>query len=119
MSRPDVVTHERNGLIVPAGDVDALAAAVNRLLRGGRPRAARIGEPARTTLGDSFSADQMVDRTIAVYESVRCQREARRRAPQELLENLDGRAVAGAVVSGPLPNGIGNRTGLSCCAVAA
>lgn len=66
---PDVVTAERNGLIAPAGDVNALAAAVNRLLQDDA-LAARIGAVARTDALHSFSADHMVDRTIAVYESV-------------------------------------------------
>ena len=66
---PDVVTQDRNGLIVPVGDVDALAAAVDRLLRDD-DLAGRIGAAARVDARDSFSADHMVDQTIAVYESV-------------------------------------------------
>lgn len=66
---PDVVTPDRNGLVAPVGDVNALAAAVDRLLRDDA-LAARIGAAARADARRSFSADLMVDETIAVYESV-------------------------------------------------
>jgi len=44
-------------------------AAVNRLLADG-DLVARVGAAARDDARRSFSTDQMVDRTIAVYESV-------------------------------------------------
>jgi glycosyltransferase involved in cell wall biosynthesis len=66
---PDVVTSGRNGVFAPVGDVEALAGAVDRLLRDDA-LVARIGEAAQADARRSFSADLMVDRTIAVYESV-------------------------------------------------
>jgi glycosyltransferase involved in cell wall biosynthesis len=66
---PDVVKDKRNGLIVPAGDVDALARGVSHLL-GDRELAARVGAVASEDARRTFSADHMVDATIGVYESV-------------------------------------------------
>jgi glycosyltransferase involved in cell wall biosynthesis len=66
---PDVVTDEGNGLIVPAGDVDAMASAVGRLL-GDDDLVARLGASARADARRSFSVDHMVDRTIALYASL-------------------------------------------------
>jgi glycosyltransferase involved in cell wall biosynthesis len=66
---PDVVTSGRNGVFAPVGDVEALARAVDRLLRDDA-LVARIGDAAQADARRSFSADLMVDRTIAVYESV-------------------------------------------------
>jgi glycosyltransferase involved in cell wall biosynthesis len=43
---PDVVATDRNGVLVPPGDVDAFARAILRLLRD-RELAARLGEAAR------------------------------------------------------------------------
>jgi glycosyltransferase involved in cell wall biosynthesis len=66
---PDVVTPERNGLVVPVGDAEGLAAAVERLLAD-EALGKSLGEAARTDALNSFSIEHMVDRTIAVYESV-------------------------------------------------
>ena len=66
---PEVVEDGVSGLLVPAGDVDALARAVQRLI--GDPAArARLGQAARKRAQGQFSADQIVPRYIELYERV-------------------------------------------------
>lgn len=56
---PEVVEHERTGLLVPPGDDRALAAALLRLIE--RPRlASALGAAARQTIQARFSFDRMV-----------------------------------------------------------
>lgn len=65
----DVVDDGRNGLVVPAGDVGALAAAVSRLL-GDRALGDRLGAAARDDARRSFGIDRMVERTIDLYREL-------------------------------------------------
>jgi glycosyltransferase involved in cell wall biosynthesis len=56
---PEVIEHERSGLLVPPGDDRALAGAILRLIE--RPeRAAQVGEAARAAVHGRFSFDRMV-----------------------------------------------------------
>ena len=56
-----------NGLLVPVGDVGALAAAVSSLLRdAGRRRV--LGDNARRAARERFSPARMVEATVRVYE---------------------------------------------------
>lgn len=65
---PEVVLHERTGLIAPREDPDALGAAIARLLLD-RTLARRLGEAARARSGE-FSIARMVERTETVYRRV-------------------------------------------------
>jgi N-acetyl-alpha-D-glucosaminyl L-malate synthase BshA len=66
---PEVVEDGVSGLLVPAGDVDALARAVQRLI--GDPAArATLGQAARKRAQEQFSADRIVPRYIELYERV-------------------------------------------------
>ena len=73
---PEMVTHERNGLLVPAPDPAAFADATLRLLRS-RDEAKRFGDAARATIAEKFTADRMVEATIEQYERI-----SRERQPQ-------------------------------------
>jgi glycosyltransferase involved in cell wall biosynthesis len=64
---PEIVEHERTGLLVPPGDDSALAAGVLRLL-GDRALAGRLGRDARERVVPAFGADVMVERLTALYE---------------------------------------------------
>jgi glycosyltransferase involved in cell wall biosynthesis len=64
---PEVVEDGRNGLLVKELDPGALAAAIARLLSN-PAEARRLGEAARETISSRFSADQMVDATLNLYQ---------------------------------------------------
>lgn len=65
----EVVEHERTGLLVPVQDVPALADAITRLLADHSFRRT-CEHNARTQATRRFSADRMVDETVAVYEQL-------------------------------------------------
>jgi glycosyltransferase involved in cell wall biosynthesis len=63
---PEVIEHERNGLLVPPGDDRALAAAILRLIE--RPQqASELAEAARRTVESRFSFDRMVGEFQALF----------------------------------------------------
>ncbi len=63
---PTLIEHRRNGLLVPPGDAEALAAALDELIS--KPDWARtLGAAARAGIGERFSADDMVKAVDAVY----------------------------------------------------
>jgi glycosyltransferase involved in cell wall biosynthesis len=70
---PDVVRHLDDGLLVPAGDVGALAAALDAL-NADPARAARLGAAGRTTALASFAPAAAAERYRAIYERVRAHR---------------------------------------------
>jgi glycosyltransferase involved in cell wall biosynthesis len=66
---PAIVEDRRTGLLVPPGDVVALAAAIDELLR--RPDIAQaLGTAASESIGARFGAQAMVQAVEAVYETV-------------------------------------------------
>jgi len=71
---PEMVTHERNGLLVPAPDPAAFTDATLRLLRS-RDEAKRFGDAARATIAEKFTADRMVEATIGQYERISKERQ--------------------------------------------
>jgi glycosyltransferase involved in cell wall biosynthesis len=66
---PEVVQHEVNGILVPPGDVDALAAAVERLIVDGQLRN-KLGRAALVTAEERFAVDQMVRAYEALYDQL-------------------------------------------------
>jgi glycosyltransferase involved in cell wall biosynthesis len=62
---PELIVDGRNGLLVPAGDSDALAERLCRLMAD-EPLAARLGGAARATA----EAHNSFDRMVAVFESL-------------------------------------------------
>lgn len=63
---PQVIEHEANGLLFQPGDVEALAAAITRLVREPALRQA-LGAAARQTIERSYSLDASVERLLRVY----------------------------------------------------
>jgi glycosyltransferase involved in cell wall biosynthesis len=62
----DLIVHERTGLLVPPGDVDALAAALDALLA--RPdRSAALGVAGRQAMLQTFGPDAVADRYATIY----------------------------------------------------
>jgi len=63
---PEVVEDNRSALLVQAGDVDALARALEALIRD-EPRRGALGRAARARARDLFSAEVIVPRYEALY----------------------------------------------------
>jgi glycosyltransferase involved in cell wall biosynthesis len=66
----EIVKHERTGLRVPAGDVDALTASLVRLLTD-RTMAERLGAAAGERARTHFSLDGCIARFERLYDSLR------------------------------------------------
>jgi glycosyltransferase involved in cell wall biosynthesis len=64
---PEAIVDGKNGLLVKELDPSALAAAIARLVEH-PDKATRIGSAARETVITRFSADQMVEETLRLYE---------------------------------------------------
>ncbi len=64
-----LLEHEKTGLIVSDGDIEAFAAAIVRLMRD-PALSARLGESARLLVGKNHSWDQVAARVEQVYASV-------------------------------------------------
>ena len=65
-----LIEHRKTGLLVPPNDSEALADAIEEMLDD-PARAAAMGKAARDFIVRNFSAESMVNKTLAVYESVR------------------------------------------------
>lgn len=63
---PEVVEHDRSGLVVPRGDEAALAGAIGRLLAD-RALASRLGAAGQARARDRFDLPRWVDRIVARY----------------------------------------------------
>jgi len=66
---PWVNQHARTGIIVPPGDPDALAVAIQTLIADPALRR-RMGEAARERVLAEFTAGRMAERTLAIYRDV-------------------------------------------------
>lgn len=66
---PDVLKEGRNGLIVPVGDAEALADAIESLLSDQRLRE-RLGAAARKTIEDEYEVEKVVARLCNIYTSL-------------------------------------------------
>lgn len=64
----DVVQHDRTGLLVPPGDVNALAAALDGLLARG-DRGASLAEAGRMYVLSTFAPESSAQRYASVYRS--------------------------------------------------
>ena len=63
---PDVITHESNGLLVPAGDVDALTCALRRLIEDENLREA-LGAAAKRDHAEHYEIEAYISRLAAVW----------------------------------------------------
>jgi L-malate glycosyltransferase len=66
---PDLILHEKTGLLAKSKNPRSLADALLRLL-GDKSLAARLGEAARAHALAHFTADAMVENTLAGYDAV-------------------------------------------------
>jgi glycosyltransferase involved in cell wall biosynthesis len=63
---PEVIENDRNGIMVPPGDVGAIERALERLLQSSAERA-RLGAAARATIAEKFSLQAAIERLAALY----------------------------------------------------
>lgn len=63
---PEVIDHERNGLLVTVGDVPALAAALERLIKEPQLRQ-RLGFAARRDHAERYEIEPYVTRLVAIW----------------------------------------------------
>ena len=84
---PEVVEDGRSGLLAPAGDATALAAALQDLIDHPERRK-RLGQAAQQRARARFSADAIVPLYEALYTRV-CQGRGRLVAPDEAVPNAD------------------------------
>jgi len=66
---PESVVHGETGLVVPAGDAEALAAGVTELLKD-RERAREMGRAGRERALAMFDRSRVVERVLALYEEI-------------------------------------------------
>ena len=66
---PEIVQHDRDGVLVPPADVEALADAVCRLL-GDADYRKRLGDAARVTARERFEPRQAAEQLTRIYERI-------------------------------------------------
>jgi len=66
---PEVVAHGETGLLVPPRDAKELAAAISKLLKD-PDRRERMGRAGLDRVRRLFSAEEMVEKTLAVYRAI-------------------------------------------------
>ncbi len=70
---PELVEHERSGLVVPAGDVEQLGRALLTLYED-REKCRRLGSQARERIATNFRLETTVERTLSLYNELVCDR---------------------------------------------
>ncbi|MBI5117366.1 glycosyltransferase family 4 protein [Candidatus Poribacteria bacterium] len=66
---PEIIVNDKTGLLVPPKDPPALAEAIVGLL-GNPEKARRLADAGRAMVMNRFTADRMVEGTIAVYQNL-------------------------------------------------
>lgn len=84
---PEAIADRRNGLLVPPGDAEALAAAITTLIEQPELRA-RLGQAARQDIGSRYSFERMVEAFESLYLS-----QLARRAPRSAPAIVDATAA--------------------------
>lgn len=72
---PDLVDDGNNGLIVPVGDPDALAAGISRILDD-RVQSRAMAQAARQTIEQRFSFRKRMEKMVAIYDRMLQRRSA-------------------------------------------
>ncbi len=67
---PDVVRDNENGLLIPPGDIDALAEAVTELVTGSPERRAALGRAARQTVIRNFAPNRELRQNLEIYRQL-------------------------------------------------
>lgn len=94
----EVVRHERDGLVVPAENVESLAEAICRLYTD-RALAARCARSARRRIADEFTPQRMAERSLELYQQVLARRSPRADVPLRMTEDAPVRSATANVVA--------------------
>lgn len=92
----EVIADGKNGWLAPAGDPQALAAAMARLMRAPIEERRAMGERARQRVADRFSLDNVLDRWERLYEELLLGKRAARRTRPAVRESLSRQSAASA-----------------------
>jgi glycosyltransferase involved in cell wall biosynthesis len=84
----EIIRHDVDGLLVPPGDIDSLAAAMSRLMKDDDTRHA-FGKAARTGVNERFSGEKITSQWEELFERL----VARRDTPERLAERADRTAM--------------------------
>ena len=66
---PEIITHEQDGLLIDAGDIQALAGYIERLITDADLRL-RLAEAGRQTARERFLLSRVIDETEAYYREI-------------------------------------------------
>jgi glycosyltransferase involved in cell wall biosynthesis len=92
----EVIADGKNGWLAPAGDPQALAAAMARLMRAPIEERRAMGERARQRVAVRFSLDNVLDRWERLYEELLLGKRAARRTRPAVRESLSRQSAASA-----------------------
>jgi glycosyltransferase involved in cell wall biosynthesis len=92
----EVLADGENGWLAPAGDPQALAAAMARLMRAPIEERRAMGERARQRVAYRFRLDNVLDRWERLYEELLHGKRAARRTRPAVRENLRRQSAASA-----------------------
>lgn len=84
----DIIQHDKNGLLVEAGDYSAMAQAILKLLRDPE-RTCRYGQAARVRIEQAYSLEHVTDRYVALYQHIfqsRILNKQKRKVTQQCVE---------------------------------
>ena len=65
----DAIVPEVTGLLVPAGDADALTQAIESLVTD-RPRSCAMGVAGRALAAERFAQDRIIAQQLTIYETL-------------------------------------------------
>jgi glycosyltransferase involved in cell wall biosynthesis len=65
----DLINTGEDGILIPAGNINSLAAEVTKLLED-PGKAAKLGKKARVKINKKFSTEKMTDETLAIYDEI-------------------------------------------------
>jgi glycosyltransferase involved in cell wall biosynthesis len=66
---PEVVIHEKTGLLAPPANPQALAAAIERMLSD-PAMASRLGSAGRKFVQENFALKRQIEQTVALYSEL-------------------------------------------------
>ena len=92
----EAIVNEETGWLAPAGDADALALAMAKLMRTPIEERRAMGERARRMVRERFSLETVLDRWEQLYAELLDRKSARRRIRLTAREDLRRQSAASA-----------------------